>query len=255
MKMNSIINKIIVLLVLMAAIMSSCITPSKTSLLQGKSTNFNFENSKKTTYHLQTGDHLYIKIYSVDPKTSKFFQTDLPSLMNPTYVYLNSYLVDEQGYISFSFIDKVYVKGLSVEEVRNLLQKTISDYFKEATVTVRLVDFQVAVLGEVNAPGNFTIDKDQINILQAIGMAGGFKQFAKVKKVKLVRQTLKGSEIIMLDLTKSDILSSDYFYLMPNDVLYVEPRMAQSFAFQQFPYGVILSAPALALSIWAIVKK
>ena len=175
--------------------------------------------------------------------------------MNPTYVYLNSYIVDEQGYISFSFIDKVFVKGLSVEEVRALLQKTISDYFKEATVTVRLVNFQVAILGEVESPGNFTIDKDQITILQALGMAGGFKTFANIKKIKLIRQTLTGSEIIMLDLSKADILASDYFYLMPNDVLYVEPRTAKSFGFEQFPYGWVLSIPVLALSILALTKK
>jgi polysaccharide export outer membrane protein len=248
------IHKLSFILICIALLSGSCVNLSKVRLLQNSGESINFENSKKTTYHVQTGDHLYIRIYSVDPKTSKFFQTDFPSLMNPTYVYLNSYVVDEQGYISFSFIDKVFVKGLSVDEVRILLQKTISDYFKEATVMVRLVNFQVAILGEVNSPGNFNIDKDQLTILQAVGMAGGFKTFANIRKVKLVRQTLKGSEIIMIDLTKADILSSDYFYLMPNDILYVEPRTAKAFAFEQFPYGAIISIPALVFSIIAMTK-
>jgi polysaccharide export outer membrane protein len=250
------IHKLGFVLIGIALLLGSCVNLSKVRLLQQKpGESMNFENSKKTTYHVNTGDHLYIRIYSVDPKTSKFFQTDFPSLMNPTYVFLNSYVVDEQGYISFSFIDKVFVRGLSVDEVRALLQKTISDYFKEATVMVRLVNFQIAVLGEVGSPGNFTIDQDQITILQALGKAGGMNTFANVRKVKLVRQTLKGSEIIMLDLTKSDILSSDYFYLMPNDVLYVEPRTAKSFAFDKFPYGWFLSLPALAFSIIAVATK
>jgi polysaccharide export outer membrane protein len=77
-----------------------------------------FENRKKTSYQIQSGDHLYIRVYSLDPKTSKFFQTDLPTLMNPTYLYLNSYMVDQDGYINFSFIDKMMVKGMTIEEVR-----------------------------------------------------------------------------------------------------------------------------------------
>ncbi len=241
----------IYLLLAFSIFLGSCISQRNVTLLQDKSVELtsSYENKKMTTYHIQTGDHLYIRIYSVDPKTSKFFQTDLPSLMNPTYLYLNSYVVDEQGYISFSFIDKMYVKGLTVEEVKNQLQKSVNDYFKEATVVLRLVDYQVAVLGEVNAPGNFTIDKDQINIFQAISMAGGFKDFANLKKVKLVRQTLKGSDVFILDITKRDILQSDYFYLMPNDILYIQPLKSKSFAFEKFPYAILLSIASLTLSV------
>ncbi len=178
--------------------------------------------------------------------------------MNPTYLYLNSYVVDEQGYISFSFIDKMYVKGLTVEEVKNQLQKSVNDYFKEATVVLRLVDYQVAVLGEVNAPGNFTIDKDQVNIFQAISMAGGLKDFANLKKVKLVRQTLKGSDVFILDITKRDILQSDYFYLMPNDILYIQPLKSKSFAFEKFPYAILLSIASLTFTVMVylnVIKK
>lgn len=236
--------------------LNSCISQKRVTLLQGMSVEGanSFDNSKKITYHVQTGDHLYIRIYSVDPKTSKFFQTDLPALMNPTYLYLNSYVVDEQGYISFSFIEKMYVKGLTVEEIKNQLQKSVNEYFKEATVVIRLVDFQVAVLGEVNNPGNFTIDKDQINIFQAIGMAGGIKEFANIKKVKIVRQTLKGSEVYIVDLRKKDILQSDYFYLMPNDIIYVQPMGSKSFAFEKFPYSILVSLASLGVTIMTYLE-
>jgi polysaccharide export outer membrane protein len=235
--------------------LNSCVSQHRVTLLQGMSEGTNsFDNSKKITHHVQTGDHLYIRIYSVDPKTSKFFQTDLPALMNPTYLYLNSYVVDEQGYISFSFIEKMFVKGLTVEEIKNQLQKSVNEYFKEATVVVRLVDFQVAVLGEVNTPGNFTIDKDQINIFQAIGMAGGIKDFANIKKVKIVRQTLKGSEVYIVDLRKKDILQSDYFYLMPNDIVYIQPMGSKSFAFEKFPYAILVSLASLGVTIMTYLE-
>ena len=126
-----------------------CVNQKKVTLIQEKTSKTyttSFENSKSTTYRLNVGDQLYIKIYSVDPKTSKFFQTDFPTLMNPTYLYLNSYTVDEFGFINFSFVDKMYVKDLTVVECKALIQKTLNEYFKDATVHVKLVNFQVAVL-------------------------------------------------------------------------------------------------------------
>lgn len=224
---------------------SSCISQNKVKLLQEKTAKLpteQFDNPKSITYRVQIGDQLYVKIYSVDPKTSKFFQTDFPNLMNPTYLYLNSYAVDEFGFINFSFIDKIYVKGLTLVEVKDLIQKTLNEYFKEATVVVKLVNFEVTVLGEVNSPGSFQIYRDYVNLFQAIGLAGGIKQFGNVKKVKLVRQTQTGSNMYTLDLTDNKILNSPYFYLMPNDVIYVEPLNSKSSAYTTFPYSIILVA-------------
>jgi polysaccharide export outer membrane protein len=132
---------------------------------------------------------------------------------------LNTYVVDEFGYISFSFIEKLYVKGLTVPEVQKAIQVQLDQYFKEATVFVKLVNFQVGVLGEVNSPGNFTVEQDQVTIFQAIGLAGGITDFGNFKVVKLIRQTPNGSDIYLLDITSNKILESPYYYLMPNDVI------------------------------------
>src|SRR3989304_2836358 len=156
--------------------LSSCISQNRIKLLQemnSKSITSEFANDKNTSYRLQVGDHLYIEVYSVDPKTSKFFQTDFPDLMNPTSLYLKSYSVEEFGYINFSFVDKMYVKGLTVAEVKEQIQKTLNEYFKESTAVVKLVNFEVSVIGEVNDPGRFTIYRDPINLFTAVGLAGG----------------------------------------------------------------------------------
>ncbi len=232
-------------LLTISILFSSCISQKKVTLLQEKTTKEvtqQFENPKSTTYRIQIGDHLYIKVYSVDPKTSKFFQTDFPNLMNTTYLYLNSYLVDEFGFINFSFVDKMYVKGLTVVEIKDLVQKTLNEYFKECTVIIKLVNFQVAVLGEVNNPGDFTIYRDYINVLQAIGLAGGIKQFGNRKNIKLIRQTQTGSSMHFIDLTNNRVLESPNFYLMPNDVVYVEPLGSKSRAYETFPYGTFFVA-------------
>jgi polysaccharide biosynthesis/export protein len=244
-------------LVLVALLFSSCVSQKKVQLLQEKSVkdiSSGFVNSRNTAYHLQPGDQLYIKVHSVDQKTSRLFQTDFPNPMTATYQNLNSYRVEEDGYINFSFIDKVYVKGLTVKEVNDLLQKTVNEYFKEATVVVKLVNYRVSVLGEVKNPGTFVIENKQINILQAIAQAGGAKNFGNVKKVKLVRQTLTGSQMYYLDLTDDGVLQSDQFYLMPNDVVYVEPLKSKSFAFANFPYSIILSTISTAAIVIALFK-
>jgi len=222
---------------------TSCISQNKVKLLQeqnAKEATADYANSKNTTYRLQVGDYLYIEVFSVDPKTSKFFQTDFPDLMNPTYLYLKSYCVDEFGFINFSFMDKLYVKDLTVVEVRDQIQKSLNEYFKESTVVVKLVNFEVSVIGEVNTPGSFTVYKDQVNLFQAIGLAGGLKDFGNPKKVKLVRQTQTGSHMILMDLSDSKILESPYFYMQPNDIVYVEPLNAKSWAYPRFPYETLL---------------
>ena len=256
MKIQNMTKFKILLGIAVAIAMSSCVSQKNLKLVQervNKEMTTQFQNAKATTYRLQTGDHLYVRVNSVDPKTSKFFQTDFPYLMNATYQYLNTYVVDEFGYISFSFIDKMYVVGSSVQEVRQKLQEKLDEYFKDATVFVKLVNFQVGVLGEVAKPGNFTIEQDQINIFQALGLAGGLTSYGNLKEVKLIRQTQSGSDVHVLDISDNRIMESPYYFLMPNDVIYIEPRNAKSFAYEQFPYQNLLyflSTAVLAFSIF-----
>lgn len=248
--------KIFILITAVIIIFSSCASRKHIIYLQDqgkKDQTYQFVNPQQTAYKVQPGDNLYIKVYSVDPKTSKFFQTDLPTLMNPTYLYLNSYTVNENGFINFSFVDKMYVQGLTIEEIRNLLQKTVNEYFKEATVSVKLVNFRVTVLGEVKMPGEFTIDKDQINIFQAIGLAHGIKDFGDRKEIVLVRQTDGGSEIHKIDLTQKTMLESEFYYLMPNDVVYVKPLKAKSYIYGSDTKDMIFSTATLLSTLGLLV--
>lgn len=231
------------MLLVTGILVTSCISQNKVKLLQertAKEATADFTNNRNTSYRLQVGDDLYIEVYSVDPKTSKFFQTDFPDLMNPTYLYLKSYSVDEFGFINFSFVDKMFVKGLTVAEVREQIQKTLNEYFKESTVVVKLVNFEISVIGEVNQPGSFVVYRDQVNLFEAVGLAGGLKDFGNPKKIKLIRESQTGSNLVQLDLSDNKILESPYYYLQPNDVIYVEPLNAKSWAYPRFPYETIL---------------
>ena len=234
----------------------SCVNYKKVNLFQEKTVkdlSQELTSQRGDAYRVKSGDHLYIKIYSVDPKTSKFFQTDFPQFMSSTYLYLNSYKVDEEGYLGFSFVEKMYVKGLTVNEIKDVIQNTLDQYFKETTVLVKLVNFQVTVLGEVKNPGTFDINKEEINMYEALGRAGGFTEYSNAGEVKLVRQTPNGSKIYKIDLTDNGFLQSEYMYLKPNDIIYVDPRGTKPFIFTNMPYGFVFSIASTALSILVLL--
>lgn len=237
---------------------SSCVSVKKTELLQEKSIkdiSQEIVNKKTTDYVIQPGDQLYIQVYSVDPKTSRLFNTDMPMHYTNTSKELNSYKVDKEGYINFSFIDKVQVKGKTIGEARELLQETVNEYFKEATVVVKMVYYRVSVLGEVNSPGSFMVDNKQINVLQAISKAGGISTFGDRQNVVLVRQTNDGSKMYYLDLTDNAVLKSDQFYLLPNDVIYIKPMKSKNLAFEKIPYSLLLSTMTLGLTVYSLLMK
>jgi polysaccharide export outer membrane protein len=238
-------------------ITSSCVNLKKVELLQKKSiTNLDQEikNDRGSVYKINSGDHLFIKVTSSDPQTSKFFQSDFPELMNPSYIFLNSHKVNTDGYVNYSFIDSIYVKGLTVEEARDEIQEALGKYFKDVNAFVKLVNFQITILGEVGSPGTYTIDSEEINILQALGHAKGINEFGEACNVMLVRKSPNGSIVKYIDITDNGLLKSDYFYLLPDDVLYVSTRHSKPFSFSKFPYGILFSVIASGLAIISLVK-
>ena len=237
---------------------SSCIRQKNTWILQdvdSENATNNFTNPKKTSYRIQPGDNLYINIYSNDKGTSAYFQTNFPTVMSQTYLYLNSHVVNEEGYLTFTFIDKMYVQGLTIEEIQKQLQATMSTYFKDVTITVKMVSFEVSVIGEVASAGKFLIPEDNTNVLEVVALAGGFKEYADRQRITLVRQTSTGSDVHYLNLMDKNMLASEYFYLMPNDVIYVQSLKSKSWTYEKFPYGLFMSTLALLVSIVAITTN
>ncbi|MGM0497927.1 MAG: polysaccharide biosynthesis/export family protein [Bacteroidota bacterium] len=243
--------------IILILLFSSCVSTKRTKLLQEKTTSdlsTEFMNQKIDAYKIQPGDQIYIRVFSVDPKTSRLFQTDMPLHYTNTAKELNSYKVNADGYINFSFIDKLQVKGLTEDEARELIQETVNEYFKEATVIVKLAYYPVSVMGEVKNPGTFNIENKEVNILQAISKAGGVETFGNREKVKLIRQTAEGSKIYELDVTDNGVLEDDQFYLLPNDVVYVEPMNTKNVAFEKVPYSLFVSTLTLGLTIYSLIK-
>ena len=126
---------------------------------------------------------------------------------------------------------KVEVKNLTVEEAKNRLQSAMNQYVNQTTLIVKLSNFNLTVLGEVTRPGMYKVYQSQINLFEAMAMAGNMTNFAKNSEVRIVRQTDNGSEIVTVDMGSADILSSPYYYLKPNDIIYVEPLKIKQWGF------------------------
>lgn len=144
---------------------------------------------------------------------------------------LQTFLVTNEGTINFPVLGKLEVKGKTVNEVENMIASKIEGtYLKNRpVVTVRLSNYKISVLGEVNSPGTYTVPSEKVSIYGALAMAKDMTIWGRRDNVKLIREDATGKKSIHeLDLNDANIIKSPYFYLQQNDVLYVTPNKTKS---------------------------
>jgi polysaccharide biosynthesis/export protein len=174
---------------------------------------------------IQPYDYLYIKIYSLDETTSSIFNAE--SKTGQSEDMLLSYVVNDNGYISFPFIGNILVKDLTIEEAKAKLEKELNKYLTNVSLLVRFVGNKITIIGEVNHPGNYTFFDEKITVFQALGLAGDIADFGNKTTVTLLREKDDKINYYNLDLTERKIVESDYYYLLPNDILIIEPVKAK----------------------------
>jgi polysaccharide export outer membrane protein len=259
------VTKLALVFLLLTVLFSSCVPQKKIKYLQKQqakdTTSFIQANKRIADYKIQVKDNLYIRVFALDEKAFLFFNKQSGSnsyndFANDASIYLNSYSVNSDGNIDFPIVGKVYVKDLTVFQIRTILQDLIGEYLKETTVVVKTVNFRVTLVGEVMRPGEFTIYKDDINLFEAISLAGDMTEFANRNRVALIRQTNSGSQVHYLDLNSESILGSEYYYLQPNDILYISPLGYKRWGLgSTFPWAVVLSSVTTALLLISYIKK
>lgn len=147
-----------------------------------------------------------------------------------TQVSLQTYMVDNEGNINFPIVGKINVAGKTITEIEKIIFDKIEGAFVDKpVVTVRFHNFKISVLGEVNAPGTFSIPNEKVSIFEALALARDMTIYGQRDNVKLIRENADGKkEIHELNLNDVAILSSPHYYLQQNDVLYVTPNKAKS---------------------------
>ena len=247
---------------LISLLVSSCVTHKKLLILHEEgevSVIDTLQERVLNKYHLQSGDVLDIKVSSLDPGSVAIFNKssggNSSTNITEASVYINGYMIDQFGDVNVPLIGDLKVKGLTLDSVNSLLDTKLAGYFKFFTVEVKLVNIRISILGEVKSPGKQLVYNNDINLLQAISVAGGFTDHANRRKIKVIRKAFNKNEIMVLDLSKEDIIHSEYFYLMPNDVIYVTPYKSKATAHNLPIFSLLMASASFAILIINLVTK
>lgn len=194
--------------------------------------NANIESSFfELTYKI--GDLLSIDVSGFDPETVRPFNLPAVSYSNSVIsaqgsLKMQTYLVDNQGTIQFPVLGSITIKGLTRTEAKAMLTSKIKEYVKDPIVNIRLANFTITILGEVNRPGAYIIEDERVSLVEAIGLAGDLTIYGKRKNILLIREVNGEKRFAKFDLTQINVLGSQGYYLTQNDVLYIEPNNAKS---------------------------
>ncbi len=166
------------------------------------------------------------------------------------------YLVNKDGEIDLYMIGKIKAEGLTVEELKDKLTKTVSKYLIDAVVNVRLINFRFTVLGEVKTPGSYSIPNEKISVLEALGYAGDITYYGARNTVKIYRDSAGSRDIGILDFNKKSILTSPYFYLKRNDVIVVDTNVKLKQTTDGYSRAALLASIFSSLvAFFVLIKK
>ena len=239
---------VFILLLTVGLNLSSCITNRQ--LVYFPDPDFNTEQptdivNNRQQYRLQPRDVLSVRILTLDTQSSEYFNLQSSSQFpqfNEAGLFLNGYSINTKGYISIPEVGSVLVLNKTVDEAQDLIQSSIQQYLPNATVFVKLVSFKVTFLGEVSRPGQFFFFNEQLTLLEGLGRAGDLTSEANRENITLIRQTTAGTQAILLNLKDPELLTSKYYYLQPNDVIYARPLNARNIRRNLGLLGVVFGA-------------
>lgn len=241
--------------------LSGCVSPKQLVYFQDLNNRPDSTLLKPFVPTIQPGDLLSIQVSSLNPEASVFFNpyamqaatTPNANVSSPTTPLpaTPGYSVATDSSISVPIIGRVKVVGKTNLAVSETIREKLKPYLKEPTVSVRNLNFRVTVLGEVARPSLFNVANERITLPEAIGLAGDLTIYGRRQNILVIREENGQRNYARLDLTKRDVFLSPYYYLHPNDVIYVEPGSSRVAAADRFYQTVPLILSAL--SVIAIV--
>ncbi|MGA0557747.1 polysaccharide biosynthesis/export family protein [Larkinella sp. VNQ87] len=243
---------------------SSCISQKQITYFQSPVADSSATAQEITNRYvvtIQPNDLLGINVNSLNQEASSFFNP-YAGLERTTFQTYNGqipvtaavgYLVDPEGNIQLPLIGKLKVSGLSSMAARDLIQEKLKNYLKEPTVAVRFLNFKVSVLGEVARPSMFSVPNEQMTLTEALSLAGDITIYGRRDNVMIIRETNGKREFGRVNMNQRDLFKSPYYYLHPNDVVYVEPGKARLAYADRF--YTILPSIIGALSLIAVIIR
>ena len=262
----------ILFLAIVGFALASCVTSRKVNYMQkpdkqipAYADTLSFED-----YVLRIGDRLYVYVYSLNEEVMKMYNaggssaSQMRQQMQQGGTYgsydLYTYLVDEEGNITFPTIGKVFVQGKTTREVKHELEKQLSTLVKDIpgytsiSVEVNIVNRSFSIVGAQS--GRYMINKEKMTIFEALALAGDLGEFNSRKEIKLVREKNGVTTIKTFDVRSEDIVNSEYYYIEPNDIIYIRQIPGYSFGINHVTtvIGVTAATISFGVFIYTIVQ-
>lgn len=261
--------------------LSSCVTSKRINLMQEPTKNNKIPSYTDTIsyedYELRMGDRLYIRVHSVDQQVQKLFSAALGGRLgsgyNNNYQQLNvanqgyanelyTYLVLEDGTIDFPLVGRLYVRGMNTRQVKYRLEEELATYIKDygdykmVSVDVNVVQRMYSVISE-GGSGNYSIRREKMTIYEAIAQAGDVGDWSDRSKVKIVREKEGQTKVIEFDMRSRDIINSEYYYVEPNDVIYLQQLSGKAFRVSNITTAIAVTATTISFGgfIYGIVQR
>ena len=265
--------KQIFLFAIVGFLMASCVTSRKVNYMQEPDKHIptyadtlSFED-----YELRIGDRLFVYVYSLNEDIMRMYNSggsnvsQMRQQMGHGSLYssydLYTYLVDEDGNIDFPTIGKVFVQGKTTRDVKHLLEEKLSELlnalpggFSMVSVEVNIVNRSFSIVGAQS--GRYMINKEKMTIFEALAMAGDLSEFNSRKEIKLVREKNGVTTIKTFDVRSKDIVNSEYYYIEPNDIIYIRQIPGYSFGINHVStvIGVTAATISFGVFIYSIVQ-
>lgn len=261
------LNKKFICLLTFIALMCSCVSRKQLAYFQTitpeSATEINKNIVPQAEPCVKVGDALVITVTALDMEA--VLPYNLPSIshnspsseVEPTAHSYQYYTVDYQGNIEFPILGKLHVGGLTFSEIINMIQGRLQGQIVDPIVTVRFLNAEVTVLGEVKNPGSFALNNGKMTILEALGAAGDLTPYGRRDNVLIIRDVNGQLEFARINLNNEEVFTSPYFQLQQKDVVVIEPNQARSTSNQTISLwlsmvGTVSSAATVIVSVLSI---
>jgi len=206
---------------------------------------------------IKRGDVVNVTVNSLSPESNNLFYGNKNMGTNPR-PGSEGYKVDKNGNIQLPLIGEIKIEGLSVEGAQTAIASELIKHVKSPVVDLRLSNFKITVIGEVNKPATFIINDEQVNVLEALGLAGDMTVYGRRENVLIIRNEDGNKTMTRLNLNKLESMKSPYFTLKQNDIVYIEPDRSKAVEYSQntrmMPL-VIASISAIAVLAAVLLKR
>jgi len=213
-------------------------------------------------YKIQNRDILYITVKAMNPEGvivdflgGSGGSGGAMNIQSESSGFFYGYDVKPDGSIIVPVIGVIQAEGKTLEEMRKILQEELGKHFKNATVECKLLSFKFTVIGEVKSPGTYINYNNYLTVLEAIGRAGGIGDYGKRDRVLVVRPTDKGTKTYTLNMQDKAILSSEAYFLLPNDVVIVEPMKQKIFNLNLQTFSFIITTALSTITTTLVLIK